>query len=91
MNKIRCRDDEVKVPVLSEVEYAQKQDKRIVGVWAQGSQDADLPKSLDQYADAGVGWQADRVMGAITGKINDHSTPEGGRREPREIPRYSCG
>jgi hypothetical protein len=73
-----------------EIEYAHKKDKRIVGVWVQGGQDSDIPANLDAYADAVVGWQADRVMGAITGKINNWFGPDGAERAPRVIPRHSC-
>src|SRR5262249_29002183 len=72
-----------------EIEYAHKQDKRIVGVWAQGEKGCPAPASLEKYADAVVGWQADRVMDAITGKINNWFTPEGEERPPRTIVRYS--
>lgn len=73
-----------------EIDYAHKEDKRIVGVWVQGGQDSDIPKNLDAYADAVVGWQADRVMDAITGKINNWFGPDGQERPPRNIARYAC-
>ncbi len=73
-----------------EIEYAHKQDKRIVGVWAQGAQDSSVPRSLGEYADAVVGWQAERVMDAITGKINNWFKPDGELIPPREIDRYRC-
>jgi hypothetical protein len=73
-----------------EIEHAHRQDKRIVGVWDQGAQDSDVPKNLDRYADAVVGWQAERVMDAITGKINNWFTAGGKERALRPISRYSC-
>jgi hypothetical protein len=73
-----------------EIDYAKIKDKRVVGVWAQGAQDADVPKNLDAYADAVVGWQADRVMNAITGKINNWYNADGQERAPRTIKRYGC-
>lgn len=73
-----------------EIEYAHKQDKRIVGVWAQGAQDSDVPDALDKYADAVVGWQADRVMGAINGDVDNWTCSDGNERSPRDIPRYRC-
>ena len=73
-----------------EIEYAHKQGKRIVGVWAQGGQGSDAPKNFDMYHDALVGWQADRVMDAITGKIDNSFNPDGKEREPRTIDRFSC-
>lgn len=73
-----------------EIEYANKQGKRIVGVWAQGAKDSDVPGNLDIYADAVVGWQADRVMDAVTGKINNWFTAGGEERASRDVDRYNC-
>jgi len=73
-----------------EIEYAQKEGKRIVGVWAQGAEEADVPESLDKYANAVVGWKADSVMDAITGKKDNWFNPDGKEREPRIIARYNC-
>lgn len=73
-----------------EIEYAQKAGKRIVGVWAHGANECDIPDALDLYADAVVGWNADRVIDAITGAINDWNTPTGGPRTQRPIARYDC-
>ena len=73
-----------------EIERAVKTGRRLVGVWTQGAQDADAPKGLDIYADAIVGWQAERVMGAILGDINTSCNADGSERPPRDIPRYKC-
>lgn len=73
-----------------EIEYAQKTGTRIVGVWTHGAGECDIPDALDLYADAIVGWQADRIKGAICGEINDWETSEGQVRAPREITRVSC-
>jgi hypothetical protein len=73
-----------------EIEYAQKEGKRIVGVWAHGGQRSDLPDNLNKYGDAVVGWQADRIMDAISGKINNWFGPEGEDFGERSIPRYNC-
>lgn len=73
-----------------EIERAQKLGKRIIGVWAHGDKGCKAPKNLEKYANAVVGWQADRVMDAITGKINNWSEPTGEERAPRDIPRIVC-
>ena len=75
-----------------EIEQAQKQDKRIVGVWAQGSTEADLPKNLKKYADAMVGWQSDRIMDAIDGKLDNDNwqKPDGTAWPKRDITRIKC-
>jgi len=73
-----------------EIEYAEKKGKRIIGVWLPGAQEADIPDALKLYADAVVGWQADRIIGAIEGEINNWSNSDGSERSEQELPRYSC-
>jgi hypothetical protein len=73
-----------------EIDYANKLDKRIVGVWAHGAKDCDVPESLDRYADAVVGWQGERIKDAICGNINNWETSSGELRDTRQIARYSC-
>ena len=73
-----------------EIEYAQKQGKRIVGVWAHGEAGCEVPDALDKCADAVVGWIGNRIVDAINDKINDWENPDGTERVPREINRYSC-
>ena len=74
-----------------EIEYAHKQDKRIVGVWAHGAAGCDVPEALKKYADAVVGWTGNRIIDAINGKINGWENPDGTKREPLPIKRHSCG
>ncbi len=71
--------------------YAQKQDKRIVGVWADGEKGCELPEALDKYADAIVGWTGDRIVDAIEGKIENCEDPDGSQWSQRKISRYNCG
>jgi len=73
-----------------EIEEAHRQGKRIVGVWEHGGTEADLPQSLKDYADAVVGWQADRILDAIDGKINNWTTPNGQAFPRRTLPRIAC-
>jgi hypothetical protein len=74
-----------------EIEYAAKQGKRIVGVWAHGDRGCEAPDALKTYADAVVGWNGDRIIDAINGKINDWENPDGSEPVLRPIKRYSCG
>jgi hypothetical protein len=74
-----------------EIEFAQKQGKRIVGVWGHGDNECELPDALKDYADAVVGWKGDSIVDAITGKTSSLENPDGSQRAPRPIPRYSCG
>ena len=73
-----------------EIEYARKQDKRIVGVWAHGAADCDVPPALDEFADAVVGWEADRIIDAIFDRINNWEIPTGQLRPERDIAHYRC-
>lgn len=72
-----------------EIEYAQNHEKRIVGVWAHGAQDSDLPEALEKYGDAMVGWQGRGIIDAIEGQ-DKWLTPSGTPRQPRQIDRYKC-
>ena len=73
-----------------EIEYAQKNDKRIVGVWADGENGCEVPDALKDYADAVVGWTGNRIIDAINGKVDNWENPDGTQCTPREIKRYSC-
>ena len=73
-----------------EIEYAQKQDKQIVGVWAHGEKDCEVPEALDKYADAIVGWTGSHIIDAINGKINGWESSDGTPVAPRDINRHSC-
>lgn len=73
-----------------EIEYAQKNGKRIVGVWAHGESGCEIPETLGDYADAVVGWTGNRIIDAINGRIDTWEDPDGTQRSPRDIKRYSC-
>ena len=74
-----------------EIDYAQKQDKRIVGIWAHGENGCEVPEALNNYADAVVGWTGNRIIDAINGQIDGWQNPDGTNCAPRDIERYSCG
>lgn len=75
-----------------EIQYAQQQGKRIVGVYVRDGKESDLPANFQKYADALVDCQADRVMDAIEGRINTLFMPDGETEFPeRDIERYACG
>ena len=73
-----------------EIEYAQKEDKRIVGVWAQGEKGCEIPEALGDYADAVVGWNGNNIIDAINGKFTGWEQPDGSLGAPRDIKRYRC-
>ncbi len=75
-----------------EIERAVHQNKTIVGVFAQGATDADIPEALRRCGDAAiVGWNGDRVVDAINGKTREWDDPQTGKpRADRPVKRYSC-
>ena len=73
-----------------EIEYAAKLGKRIVGVFARGAKDSDIPKNLELYGDALVGWSGQTIVDAINGKTTGSVNADGSARPPRTIARYSC-
>ncbi len=73
-----------------EIEYAHKLGKRIVGVWARGEAGCEVPEPLEHVADAVVGWSGNRIVNAVTGKIDRWENPVGTERALRNISRYSC-
>lgn len=74
-----------------EIEYAHKQGKRIVGVWAQGESNCELPDALEEYRDALVGWHGGSIVDAIMGDDSIQENPDGSAREKRGITRHPCG
>lgn len=74
-----------------EIEYAAKQGKTIVGVWAFGEAECEVPTALTEYADAVVGWRGNQIIDAIRGKTHGWEGPDGRQRPRRPIARYSCG
>jgi len=73
-----------------EIEYAEKLGKRIVGVYAHGANECDVPEALEKYADDVRGWNSDGVVEAILGETNEWRNPAGELRDPRPIKRYGC-
>ncbi|MCL6506685.1 MAG: TIR domain-containing protein [Bryobacteraceae bacterium] len=76
-----------------EIKRAVELGKNVVGVYAQGATDADIPEELQKCGDAAiVGWQGDRVVAAINGEIHDWDNPVSGQPRNQEwlIKRYRC-
>lgn len=63
-----------------EIEYAHKGgNKRIVGVYVRGGTNSDVPKNLNNYGDALVTWNSDKLASAIEGE-NIWLEPDGSSR-----------
>lgn len=59
-----------------EIDKANEQGKRIVGVYLRGGTEADIPPSLEKYGSAIVNWNTDSIMAAIDGD-NSFQKPDG--------------
>lgn len=64
-----------------EINKANEQGKRIVGVFARGGTESDIPPSLEKYSSAIVNWNTDSIMEAIDGK-NSFESSDGSQRPP---------
>ncbi len=70
-----------------EIEEANRQGKRITGVYIHKESDAQLPRSFDKYGDVVVGWNSDKIISAIEGRYNNFQNPDGSNRSNN--PRYN--
>ena len=78
-----------------EIKYAISQGKNVVGVYAHGATDADIPEELAKHAAAIVGWQGERIVKAINGEINSWDDPQTGEARAKgteawTLARYNC-
>ncbi len=64
-----------------EIEQANKQGKRIVGIYVRGGTEADKPAALEKYASTIVAWNTDSILTAIDGTANPFQNPDGSSRE----------
>lgn len=73
-----------------EIRHAHQKDKRIVGVWAHGCNDCELPAALADLADAVVGWHGNSIVDAINGDCDIWERPDGTPCDVRVIKRHCC-
>ena len=76
-----------------EIEEANRQEKRIIGVYIYEESDSKLPKSFEKYGNALIGWNSDKIISAIEGHCNDFQNPDGSNRSHNPIytpPRSDC-
>ncbi len=74
-----------------EIEQAFKKGKQIVGVYINGAKDSDVPENFEKYGNSLVGWDSNRIIGAIEGKLTNFENSSGSIRVPYWNPiRYSC-
>lgn len=60
-----------------EIEQSNDAGNRIVGVYIQGATDSDIPEALNKYGEPPVGWQSDKIIDAIEGRLKQGENPDG--------------
>ena len=68
-----------------EIDQANKQGKRIVGVYVQGGTQANVPPSFEKYGSALVAWNSESIMSAIDGVDHPFQNPDGSEGVPVNI------
>lgn len=72
-----------------EIEYAERQGKEIIGVWAPGAEGCEVPEPLERHADAIVSWDADAISDALDGNQR-WEDPDGSPRGLQPVNRVGC-
>lgn len=74
-----------------EIEEAERQGKRILGVYMQGAKDSDIPESLEKFGDGLVGWNSEKIIAGLEGKDVGWCNSSGEARTPvNNIKRIGC-
>jgi hypothetical protein len=74
-----------------EIEEAERQGKRILGVYMQGAKDSDIPKALEKFGDGLVGWNSEKIISGLEGKDVGWCNSIGETRIPtNNVKRISC-
>lgn len=60
-----------------EIRKANELGKRIIGVYARGGTEADVPPALEDYGVSIVGWNTESIISAIEGGNNSFQKPDG--------------
>jgi hypothetical protein len=64
-----------------EIRQANKQGKQIIGIYAPGATDADIPPALEDYSTKIVSWDADQIIQALEGTESPFQKADGMARE----------
>jgi len=74
-----------------EIEEANRQGKRILGVFMQGAKDSDIPENLEKYGDGLVGWNSDKIIAGLEGEDVGWCDSAGQSRIPaHNVKRIGC-
>ena len=71
-----------------EIEQAHLKGKPIIGIYINGASKVDIPENLKKYGRSIVNWTSDKIIEAISGKIN-YENPGGNEMEPLWVSKTS--
>ncbi|GAB1397144.1 hypothetical protein MASR1M65_19230 [Saprospiraceae bacterium] len=74
-----------------EIEEAERQGKRILGVFMQGAKDSDIPENLEKFGDGLVGWNSEKIIAGLEGEDVGWCNSGGEARTPaHNVKRIGC-
>lgn len=74
-----------------EIEEAERQGKRILGVFMQGAKDSDIPEALEKFGDGLVGWNSEKIIAGLEGEDVGWCNSTGEQRIPtHNVKRVAC-
>jgi hypothetical protein len=73
-----------------EIDEANRQGKRIIGVFLQGAKDSDVPESLEKYGEGLVGWNSEKIIAGLEGENVGWCNSRGEPRTPTYTPTRVC-
>jgi len=74
-----------------EIEEAERQGKRILGVFMQGAKDSDIPEALEKFGDGLVGWNSEKIIAGLEGENVGWCNSGGQPRTPsNNVKRIGC-
>ena len=74
-----------------EIEEAERQGKRILGVFMHGAKDSDIPEALEKYGDGLVGWNSEKIIAGLEGEDVGWCNSSGESRVPtNNVKRIGC-
>ena len=74
-----------------EIEEAERQGKRILGVFMHGAKDSDIPEALEKFGDGLVGWNSEKIISGLEGNDVGWCNTNGEQRTPtNNVKRIGC-
>ena len=74
-----------------EINKSNMEGNRIVGVYINGAAGSDVPDEFNNYGNALVGWDTERIIDSIEGRCNNFENADGSLREKYfSAPRLNC-